>query len=350
MRGILLFSFAIEKLSIERLKLNQYNFRCLILDLGLWKNVWLNTQKLLSISLTSHGLWLWFSLCPDYFCFWTHSAALSPQVFHLDASLRLAHSVAPHLFQDLSASPDQCTASLSESDGNLFQFLGPPVGFLIFIISHVKAKVGTHSSSKCKCSEMLAGARQSWVQPAEAANRHSTLDGQVSGLCFDIFLIFWDLLPRSLGDFLDLCEELYQMLPSCNSGEQQLSPAAENEDTSLLTCSAVQKGFLFAWNLDQGHCGEISKACPAFGLIILLLFHMGTSSTAVEYRSMSGMAKCLWGLWSSSPWGYRLLSPLSYKWNGSAWRRPDKSFMSETCCVARVGNKVPFFKVPFFQG
>lgn len=51
-----MFSFAIEKLSIERLKLNQYYFRCLILDLGLWKNMWLNTQKLLSISLTSHGL------------------------------------------------------------------------------------------------------------------------------------------------------------------------------------------------------------------------------------------------------------------------------------------------------
>lgn len=70
----------------------------------------------------------------------------------------------------------------------------------------------------------------------------------------------------------------------------------------------------------------------------------GTSSRAVEYRSMSGMTKCLWGLWSR-PWGYRLLSPLSYKWNGSAWRRPDKSFMSETRCVACVGNKVPLFKV-----
>lgn len=38
MRGILLFSFALEKPSREKLKFNGYNLRCLILDLRLWKD------------------------------------------------------------------------------------------------------------------------------------------------------------------------------------------------------------------------------------------------------------------------------------------------------------------------
>lgn len=51
-----MFSFVIEKLSREGLKLNGYNLRCLVLNLSLWENVQPNMQRLLSISLPSHDL------------------------------------------------------------------------------------------------------------------------------------------------------------------------------------------------------------------------------------------------------------------------------------------------------
>lgn len=122
----------------------------------------------------------------------------------------------------------------------------------------------SHSSSNCECNVYIWNV---WVLPTGAAN------------CLEIILIFWEPLWRFLRDFL----RNYQMLSRCGQGEQWVLTAAEDEGPSLLTWPAVS--FPIAWNLDQWHCGEASKASAVLGLIILLDFW--SSGVCQLWRSVS---------------------------------------------------------------